>query len=62
MLMTQTSDSDREWVFINENFEFVVSKSMQELLLSSKHVFGSSHCITSAPEGNPSLPNFPPLG
>ena len=60
MLMTQTSDSDQG--VINENFEFVISKLMQELLLPSKHVFGLSHCITSSSEGNPSLPNFPPLG
>lgn len=60
--MIITQPSFKRLIFINQNFEFVISKSMQELLLPSKHVFGSSHCITSASEGNPSLPNFPPLG
>lgn len=60
--MIITQPSFERLIFINQNFEFVISKSMQELLLPSKHVFGSSHCITSAPEGNPSLPNVPPLG
>ena len=60
--MIITQPSFKRLIFINQNFEFVISKSIQEHLLPLKHVFCFIILYTQPLERNPSFLYFPFLG